>query len=76
LENTARKTFFPGNVKKPRRTQGLFKTLEKTQGLHEKTQNPRSDQKTIDLVRKPKEWQRWSLILSLLLVAAQGYRRE
>jgi len=34
------------------------KTLEKTQGPQEKTQEPKIRSKTQDLGRKPKEWQR------------------
>jgi len=35
-----------------------YKKTRKTQGPQEKTKNPRSEQKTQDLGRKPKEWQR------------------
>ena len=42
--------------KNPRKTEGVWKTLEKTQGPQEKPKNPRLDQKTQDFGRKPKEW--------------------
>jgi len=45
--------------KKPRKTQGVLKNLEQTQGPQEKTQEPKIGSKTQDLGRKSKEWQRW-----------------
>jgi len=44
-----KKCIFRWNVENPRKTQGLLKTPEKTQGLREKFSNPRSDRKTQDL---------------------------
>ena len=40
------------------KTQGVWKNPRKNQGSQKKPHNPRLDRKTLDLGRKPKEWQR------------------
>ena len=50
--------FFVKSVKNQEKPKVFGKTLEKTQGLQEKSKNQRFDRKTQDFGRKPKEWQR------------------